>query len=84
MWTGGGGGGALEQPSCSLQFSKEHFGAVFDNKDEQPCTLHFPLCVYLAKTVPENEFLFNGKSQFVTSQHFQNVTGKSQLSQPFG
>ena len=27
--------------------------------------------------------MFNGKSQFVTSQNFQNVTGKSQLSQLF-
>ena len=27
--------------------------------------------------------MFNGKSQFVTSQNFQNVTGKSQLSQHF-
>ena len=26
---------------------------------------------------------YNGKSQLVTSQHFQNVTGKSHLSQLF-
>ena len=29
--------------------------------------------------VAENGFMFNGKSQFVTSQNVQNVTGKSQL-----
>ena len=31
----------------------------------------------------ENGFLFYGMSQFVTSQNFQNVTGKAQLSQVF-
>ena len=34
-------------------------------------------------TKSENGFMFYGMSQFVTSQNFQNVTGKAQLSQVF-
>ena len=37
----------------------------------------------LLDVCPENGFVFNGMSQFVTSQNFQNVTGKSRLAQPF-
>ena len=57
-----------------------------DSRCSPPARRCFPQCTTPGSSqisITENGFMFNGKSQFVTSQHFQNVTGKSQLSQLF-
>ena len=78
----------INRTADRIQSGRPHFTTA--NEDRHLRILHLSYVTnsslwhhlqWLALDMSKNGFMFNGKSQFVTSQNFQNVTGKSQLSQ---